>query len=1091
MANSFDWFVAPTGVRGDGTRERPFHDPWVAFRRAEPGDTIHIAAGTYYGRFDRSSWIVECPKLTVLGGYSPDFQTRTPWRTPSVFACYAGYEYARENNLVSGRGDHSDLVLDGLCFDAAGRNSYSAQTQNGPGGIEKIPAMDGPVAGFSSPNVILRNCVFANSCNGGVEIQGSGSRFENNLVINTVGVSMLALRSSTKLIEQPIAVTGNTFCFIHDLDDPAGKGGDRSQGVRVMAPVVIDGNVFVGCGNAAIGVMMDAERVAIERNLFFATPHSLIECRTSGFKGEIKEKNLEELEDIGFKACAGNVVQDPAIQGLPGPWLDAVTRDLWARYATPPHNASNALRAASALAPLTPAEIEPKDRKGAVAPRYPTGEIGKLAIGAKQGFHAVELPVSLTTRAPAPPADHRSIDWSSMIAADASLSNARVELRAGLGSEQNTQLLPDAGPETHMGVRVYNPGSDEHSFFVLIPRHSFASRQYAEARNYPRGMEVEKTYFLRGVYRTDTGASRQKATLVVDEVAPAPMFERPLPQRPAGRDWFVRAGSSGGDGSREKPFRDPFQALEKCEGGDTIHVAAGEYFGKLRSGKWQLTMRNLALLGGYDAAFATRDPWANPTLFSLDADEKAKGRPSGTILGSEENSDGLVLDGFVFDGLSWNSYKEGSLDLATSPIAPLVRLRGADAPVTVRNCVFVNGSDGAVILDCSLAVFENNVIVNTSGDALVLNANGAGPAVVRNNTLLFAADPTDRAGSGMSSSRGTLIQLKGRGGITLEANVIGLADNYGVRAALPQDNVTLRNNVFGANLFNHLTDCHYLFADGPQWARRVEADSSYSLEGNERGVAPWPVDPAFAEVALTRLFALPSRIASEEWKSIASTLGVAARPPVDANAAAPAPVPTPAEPPAPPGGGTSLDALMARISSTADKLKEVAAASARPPAAPKYCPIYDYRKAIALFSDGTANAPGAHRRKLDVAFGTAMTKAEVSYAKVAAAELDAQRESLNQKPIELDISQLRDSSSNPSVFAPGTDRKDFGAYGVAAVDAPTRTRLAIVIRADTDVSRRIARVQPTDKLRVRGTAHHTSGASGLSIVVDAFEVLGG
>jgi len=37
--------------------------------RAEPGDTIHIAAGTYYGRLDRSSWIVECPRITVLGGY--------------------------------------------------------------------------------------------------------------------------------------------------------------------------------------------------------------------------------------------------------------------------------------------------------------------------------------------------------------------------------------------------------------------------------------------------------------------------------------------------------------------------------------------------------------------------------------------------------------------------------------------------------------------------------------------------------------------------------------------------------------------------------------------------------------------------------------------------------------------------------------------------------------------------------------------------------------------------------------------------------------------------------------------------------------
>ena len=303
MANNSDWFVAPTGVRGDGTRERPFHDPWVAFRRAEPGDTIHVAAGVYHGRFDRSSWIIACPRLTVLGGYSRDFTTRTPWKTPSVFACQPGYEYARESNLIAGRDDHSGLVLDGLCFDAAGRNKYSDDAQ---GGIGQIPSMDGMSASFSAPDVVIRNCVFANSANGGVELQGSGSRFENNVVINVIGLAMLALRSSSQLIEQPIVVTGNAFCFAHDLNDPAGQGGDRSQGVRVQAPALIEGNVFVACGNAAIGVLLDAGRVAIERNLFFASPHDLITCNTSGFKGEIRDKNLEELEDIGFKGCAGN-----------------------------------------------------------------------------------------------------------------------------------------------------------------------------------------------------------------------------------------------------------------------------------------------------------------------------------------------------------------------------------------------------------------------------------------------------------------------------------------------------------------------------------------------------------------------------------------------------------------------------------------------------------------------------------------------------------------------------------------------------------------------------------------------------------------
>lgn len=1084
MPDNVDWFVAAAGVRGDGSRERPFHDPWVAFRRAEPGDTIHIAAGTYYGRFDRSSWIVECPKLTVLGGYSVDFTTRTPWKTPSVFACYPGYEYARESNLIGGRDDHSGLVLDGLCFNAAGRNEYADKPL---GGIGKIPAMDGAVASFSSPNVIIRNCVFANSANGGVELQGSGSRFENNLAVSMIGIAMLTLRGSSKLIEQPIVVAGNTFCFVHDLDDPAGRGGDRSQGVRVQAPAVVENNVFVCIGNSAIGVLLDADRVAIERNLFFASAHNVITCNSTGCKAEIKEKNLEELEDIGFKACAGNVVQAPAIKGWPNAWLDAVTRDVWARYATPPHNALNALRAANGLAALTPADVEPKDQKGATSPRYPVAEVANLSVGAIQGFHAVELPVALAPRVPALPPAYQRIDYAAMVTPDMGLANARVELRVGLGNEQNTQLLADATSETHMGVRVYDPGTDDNSFFVLIPRFSFASRQYQEARNYQRGMEVEKTYYLRGLYRTDTGNNRQKVTLVVEDIRPAPMFTPPLPARPAGRDWFVRAGSSGGDGSREKPFRDPFQAIEKCEGGDTIHVAAGEYFGKLRAGRWLLTMRNLALLGGYDAEFSARDPWANPTRFLLDAEEKAKGRPSGKILYSEEVSDGLILDGFIFDGATWNTYKDGSLDLANSPLAPLVHLRGVNAPITICNCLFVNGSENGVQLDSALLTFENNVIVNTSGDALVVNANGAGPAVIRNNSFLFACDPTDRAGSGRSSSRGTLLQLKGRGGYTLESNIIGFADNYGLRMALSQDNVTLRTNALGANLFNHVCDCQYLFADGSNWARRVEGDSAYAVEGNTLGVAPWPVDREYLDLVLMRLFTLPSRISKEEWKSIASTVGASVRPAEDK----PVEVPPPPPPAPASGGGSALDSLLASLSATTSKLQEIETATAPPPAAPKYCPSYDWKKALALFTEGQDSAPGAHRRKLaPPAFGTLAAKPSVEYTAVNAAELDALRETLNQKLISLSITQLRDSSANPSVFAPGTDRRDYSAYGVQAVDAQTRTRIAIVVRSDTDVSRRMGRVQPSDKLAVRGTAYHTSGASGLSIVVDSFEILG-
>src|SRR5262249_30951306 len=141
--------------------------------------------------------------------------------------------------------------------------------------------------------------------------------------------------------------------------------------------------------------------------------------------------------------------------------------------------------------------------------------------------------------------------------------------------------------ETHMGIRIYQPHVDEGSFYVLARRHTLANRQFDEAIKYTNGREVESTYFVRGIYRTDVqSSSRQRVTLLVEAIVPAPLPAATPPARPEGRDWFVKAGASGGDGTREKPFRDPFQALDKAEGGDAIHVAGGDYFGKLRSGKW-------------------------------------------------------------------------------------------------------------------------------------------------------------------------------------------------------------------------------------------------------------------------------------------------------------------------------------------------------------------------------------------------------------------------------------------------------------------------------------------------------------------------
>jgi hypothetical protein len=91
---------------------------------------------------------------------------------------------------------------------------------------------------------------------------------------------------------------------------------------------------------------------------------------------------------------------------------------------------------------------------------------------------------------------------------------------------------------------------------------------------------------------------------------------------------------------------------------------------------------------------------------------------------------------------------------------------------------------------------------------------------------------------------------------------------------------------------------------------------------------------------------------------------------------------------------------------------------------------------------------------------------------------------LDNKQIELDVTEVRDSCANPSLFPSGTDQNNFAACTVTAVDGPTRTRIAIVVKFDTAAAKLIDRMTPTDKLRSRGTVRTAPDSSMLSIVVD-------
>ncbi len=181
------------------------------------------------------------------------------------------------------------------------------------------------------------------------------------------------------------------------------------------------------------------------------------------------------------------------------------------------------------------------------------------------------------------------------------------------------------------------------------------------------------------------------------------------------RDWFVSAGSIG-DGSREKPFGDPFEALEKCEANDIIHITEGRYTGKLDSGEWTIPFEGIQLLGGYSKNFSQRDPWTLKTL--LVWDRSAKNWPKGARITA--NVRNVVLDGLVIDGQEQNAYDRdpaGRLPKSLDSGESAVRLT---LPSTVRNCMFLNTGREAVTC-ANGSTIENNLFLNTFDAALKIN----------------------------------------------------------------------------------------------------------------------------------------------------------------------------------------------------------------------------------------------------------------------------------------------------------------------------------------------------------------------------------
>lgn len=921
-AQGRDWFVRE-GSAGDGSQASPFGDSWEALSKCEAGDAIHVAAGRYTGKLQTGEWVLPFDRVQLLGGYSPDWSERNPWKHLTCLVWdRSAKNYPKEARLSSSA---RDVVIDGLVLDVMEQNEYLDEQRSGRS--DRSLGSGIATVRLWLPGTV-RNCVFVNSGREGL-VCPNGSTVENNLFLNTFdsALKINGLPPASPDAKKPAVVRKNTFVWSWCDRAPA-TGRYSGAGVHLAGPATLAQNIFAHCDNNAIYCGIDPDRTSVSGNVFFMNLWSNFKMFVEGRDVAVDDESMHLLEECGLKSCDGNLVLNPELPLDPA-WLDGAAKRTAPIRGKVEMDEWNQLRQALGLdliggggAPAT-----------GIAPAYPLEKALALMSPGKSGLEAGARAVSLEARfggaaAAAPARSYRPAELAEWARKPDQVEGQALEMVVALSNVANVSMIPAAyKPAEHAGIFLHDADGKER-ITGFFRKGSAASRTADEAAGKYNGTgKATRLFVVRGTAHSTKNVP--KAAFFIESIAPYEPVAAAR-KRAQGRDWFVRAGASGGDGSREKPFRDPFQALERCEAGDTIHVAQGEYVGKLRAGHWVVDCPDIALLGGYDAEFERRDPWRLPSLLYTPEDFKGM-RASMTLEGSDDHT-GCIVDGFVFDKKLNNKYQaNGDLMVRESEKKPHLWLSSPGC--VVRNCVFVNGSEGAIRVGSAQTV-ENCIFLNHYLRAVVaqLAHDQELPFVFRNNTVAFAWEPLFGQGMGR---QGDLLVLEGGLRAIVDGNIFEFADNHAIRLDAEPKDVELTNNVFAHNLWAEVyRTAGSLVVDNNSFGALRELGWK-RIEGNLQLIPGLPLEQSWFDVYLNRTAYVPGKVELNDWNQLRDMLG---------------------QP-------------MIRTGGTAES---------------GVAPAYDWKKALELFPSNPACKAGARRIELAVKFdGIERTRAEHEYAETS------------------------------------------------------------------------------------------------------------
>ena len=290
----------------------------------------------------------------------------------------------------------------------------------------------------------------------------------------------------------------------------------------------------------------------------------------------------------------------------------------------------------------------------------------------------------------------------------------------------------------------------------------------------------------------------------------------------------LASGKNKNAGTKEAPLKNLWKALEKAEAGDVIHVAEGNYPGKMKCG-WVQMEKPCSIVGGYSNDFAQRDPLKFKTMLQPTNDQNdKKGSAMALFLVNFNNKPfsgfKIVVDGLIFDDGFASSYhavkgKPEGLETGMWLAGPAkgahdkfpsadrcsiysVTSGRAEGDITIRNCAFVNGSNMGVNLSWykGHVLMVNNIFCNNRMIAAQVSCSAATPSVTwefARNTVVYTWSRQDDL-----ADMGYALRVNAGVEANIHDNIIGLNVMSGFDGAMgdpKKKKIRLDNNVFFLN----------------------------------------------------------------------------------------------------------------------------------------------------------------------------------------------------------------------------------------------------------------------------------------------------